>query len=99
MEKPHPPAFYTSSLTSPTKAWRYVGGWAMCYSMLMKTGKKSPRPDNNLCVGRVLAEFHKAEKSTAPRKGTFKIAAPFEEALDTILKAPHESKPKQLRKK
>jgi len=33
-----------------------------------------------------LAEFHKAEESSARRKVSLKIGAPFERALDTILK-------------
>jgi len=35
----------------------------------------------NLSVKKVLAEFQKAENSTAHRKGTFRIDVPFEDAL------------------
>jgi hypothetical protein len=45
-----------------------------------------------LNVAKVLSEFRKAEKSSAHRQGTFKIKAPFEEALNTILKARPEPK-------
>jgi hypothetical protein len=39
-----------------------------------------------LNVRKVVQEFQKAEESTAHRNGTFKIDAPFEQALKTILK-------------
>lgn len=44
----------------------------------------------------VLREFRAEEESPSRlRRGTFKIAAPFDKALDTILK----SKPPRLKKK
>jgi len=42
---------------------------------------------NSLNVEGVLREFRISEESQAHRKGTFKINAPFEKALYTILKA------------
>jgi len=46
---------------------------------------------------RVMEDFQKAEESSSPRNGTFKINAPFERALDTILKAkPEPKKPKMM---
>jgi hypothetical protein len=45
------------------------------------------REDARLSVKKVLSEFQKAENSPGRRKGTFKIDAPFEDALDRILKA------------
>jgi hypothetical protein len=47
----------------------------------------------SLNVSHILKEFSKAEESTTHRKGTFKIEAPFEKALDTVLKA--KPKPKK----
>ncbi|MGD1103516.1 MAG: hypothetical protein ABSA59_15810 [Terriglobia bacterium] len=44
------------------------------------------KPKKTPDVQRVLEEFQEAEKSTSHRKGTFKNDAPFEKALDTILK-------------
>jgi hypothetical protein len=46
----------------------------------------------SLNVGRVMEEFKKHEDLSAHRNGTFKIYAPFEKALDTILKAKPEPK-------
>jgi hypothetical protein len=39
-----------------------------------------------------LEEFQKAEESPAHHNGTFKIDAPFEKGLDTIIKAKPDSK-------
>ena len=51
-----------------------------------------------LDVDKVIQEFQKAEESSSGRNGTFKIDAPFEKALDTILKAkPEPKKPKTRR--
>ncbi len=50
------------------------------------------RKTQNLSVKKVLAEFRKAENSTAHRKGTFKIDVPFEDALKAIAKAKPEPK-------
>jgi hypothetical protein len=44
------------------------------------------RKNQNLSVEKVLDEFEKEENSPAHRKGTFTIDAPFEKALNTILK-------------
>jgi hypothetical protein len=45
-----------------------------------------------LDVRKLLEEFQKAEESPARHNGTFKIDAPFENALDTIIKAKPDSK-------
>ena len=45
------------------------------------------KPRERLNIGKVLTDFQKAEESSSHRKGTFKIDAPFEQALKTILKA------------
>jgi len=48
------------------------------------------RVSATLDVRKILEQFQEAEESKAHRKGTFKIDAPFERALDTILKSkPH----------
>jgi hypothetical protein len=48
------------------------------------------KTDDRLNVAKVMEEFKKAEESSSHRNGTFKIDAPFEKALDTILNAkPH----------
>lgn len=41
----------------------------------------------NLNVSKVIKEFEKNEKSSAHRKGTFKIEAPFEKAVNALLQA------------
>lgn len=56
---------------------------------------KTKRSKTDLDVGKVLEEFQKAEESSSGPNGTFKINAPFEKALDTILKA----KPKPTKRK
>lgn len=56
------------------------------------------RKSNTISVEKVLAEFHKAENSTAHRKGTFKIDAPFDDALNKILKAKPEPKHRKRNK-
>ena len=40
-----------------------------------------------LDIKRIVEDFERAEGSSGHRRGTFKIDAPFEKALDTILKA------------
>jgi len=50
------------------------------------------KTDDRLNVAKVMEEFQKAEESSSHRNGTFKIDAPFEKALDTILKAKPVSK-------
>ena len=40
-----------------------------------------------LDVVKVMEDFQKSEDSSPRRNGTFKIDAPFEKALDSILKA------------
>ncbi len=56
------------------------------------------RPRNRavgtLDVNKVMEQFQKAEDSKAHRKGTFEINAPFENALNRILKAKPEAKRK-----
>jgi hypothetical protein len=47
---------------------------------------------NDLNVQKVLREFQKSEESPPHHKGTFKIDKPFDEALNTILKAGPEAK-------
>lgn len=49
---------------------------------------------NHLDVNRVIKEFDKSEHSETHRRGTFKIEAPFDKALNTVLKskAPKKSK-------
>jgi hypothetical protein len=44
------------------------------------------KSNNRLDVGKVIADFQKAECSSSHRKGTFKIDKALEQALDTILK-------------
>jgi hypothetical protein len=56
------------------------------------------KSDDRLDVSTVMEEFQKSEASSGHRKGTFKIDAPFEKALDTILKA-KPSVNRQLKKK
>jgi hypothetical protein len=61
---------------------------------------KKRDPCKDLDVRRVLEEFQKAEELPPHRNGTFKIDAPFEDALKTILKAktgPATPKSKRLR--
>jgi hypothetical protein len=64
------------------------------------SGGKQKQRNGALNVGAVLEEFEKVEKSSSTRRnGTFKINAPFEKALDTILKVkPEPIKPKTRRK-
>jgi hypothetical protein len=38
-------------------------------------------------IRKIVKEFERSESSKAHRKGTFKIEAPFEKALDTVLKS------------
>jgi hypothetical protein len=45
------------------------------------------KTDDRLNVAKVIEDFQKAEASSPHRNGTFKIDAPFEKALDTILMA------------
>lgn len=52
-----------------------------------------------LDVKKVLQEFCQAQESAALRRGTFKVEAPFEEAMKKILKAkPEPKKPKRSAK-
>ena len=48
---------------------------------------KKADASKKLDVRKVLEEFQKAEESPAHHIGTFKIDAPLEKALDTIIKA------------
>ena len=48
---------------------------------------KKAEASKKLDVRKVLEEFQRAEESPAHHNGTFKIDAPFENALDTIIKA------------
>jgi hypothetical protein len=48
--------------------------------------------NTTLNVAKVMDEFKKQEESPSRRNGTFKINAPFDKALDTILKAKPEPK-------
>lgn len=50
---------------------------------------------DKLNIEKVVADFQKSEDLSSHRRGTFKIDAPFEKALDTILK----SRPDPQRKK
>jgi hypothetical protein len=47
---------------------------------------KNPKV-NRLNVEKILKDFQKSEESNGHRRGTFKIGKPFDEALNTILKA------------
>lgn len=58
-------------------------------------GNLSPK---DLNVAEVVEQFEKEENSPAHHNGTFKIKATFEKALDVIVKAPHQPKPKSVRK-
>lgn len=53
---------------------------------------KKADASKKLKVRKVLQEFQRAEESPAHHNGTFKIDAPFEKALDTIIKAKPEPK-------
>lgn len=53
---------------------------------------KTRHPRRDLDVDKVLREFENDEKSNARRNGTFKIDAPFEKGLNTILKGKPEVK-------
>lgn len=55
-----------------------------------------PKKNNNLAVKHIASEFQRIENSEG-RKGTFKINAPFENALSKILESPHQSKPRKPR--
>lgn len=52
--------------------------------------------EKKLDLKKVLKQFHEYEESSGHRKGTFKIDAPFDEALKKILKA--KPKPKKSKK-
>lgn len=53
-----------------------------------KSSSDQRRNSHALPVKRILSEFEKEENSSSSRrKGTFKIPASFEDALDTILKS------------
>jgi hypothetical protein len=52
-----------------------------------------------LNVRKVLEEFQEAESKKSHRRGTFKIDKPFEEALDSLLKAKPKDKTAILAKK
>ena len=55
----------------------------------------SKKTDDRLDVAKVMEDFQREEESPSHRKGAFKIERPFDEALDTILKAkPEPRKPK-----
>jgi len=45
------------------------------------------KTNDRLNVVKVMDDFQKAEDDSSHRKGTFKIDAPFEKALDTMLKS------------
>lgn len=66
--------------------------------MPKKTSTARRRKNPKLDVGKVLKEFQEYEESKGHRSGPFKIDAPFDEALKTILKAKPGSK-KTRRKK
>ncbi len=59
---------------------------------------KSKKRRGSLNVERIMNEFNESEKSPAHRKGTFKIEAPFDQALNTILKSKPEPKRKRHKK-
>lgn len=44
------------------------------------------KPGEALDIRKLMSQFHKSAESQSHRKGSFKIEAPFERALDTILK-------------
>jgi hypothetical protein len=48
-----------------------------------------------LNVAKVMEDFQKAEESSSHRNGTFKIDAPFDKALETILKSKPDPKGKK----
>lgn len=45
------------------------------------------RNKSHLDTAKIVKAFQKSESSTAHHKGTFKINAPFEKALETVLKS------------
>jgi len=47
----------------------------------------------------ILEQFQKAEEAPPHRNGTFKIDVPFEKAVEVILKARHQTKPKSTQNK
>lgn len=46
----------------------------------------------SLNIKEVMKQFERQEDSKSPHKGTFKIDAPFDKALKTILKAKPEAR-------
>jgi hypothetical protein len=56
------------------------------------------KKQSKLNVEEAMAEFLKSEESSPHRKGTFKIDAPFEDALKIIVKATPDSKKTNPRK-
>ena len=56
------------------------------------------KTEDRLNVAKVVEDFQKAEQSPGHRNGTFKIDAPFERALDTILKSKPEVKARTPRR-
>jgi hypothetical protein len=54
--------------------------------------RSQKKVDERLNVPKIMGDFQKLEESSGHRKGTFNIEKPFEEALDTILKAKPEPK-------
>jgi hypothetical protein len=59
-----------------------------------RKSEKSGGKSLTLNVAKVVEDFQKSEDSSSRRKGTLKIDAPLEKALDTILRVPHQPKSK-----
>lgn len=55
----------------------------------------SKKTTGRLDVAKVMEDFQKAEESSSHRNGTFKIDAPFDKALETILKSKPDPKGKK----
>jgi hypothetical protein len=65
---------------------------------MQKTRIRKNRTDS-LDVARVVEDFQRQEESSSHREGTFKIDKPFEEALNSLLKAKPKDKTATLAKK
>ena len=51
-----------------------------------------PKLNQRLDIQKIVKEFNQSEQESNGRKGTFKIDAPFDEAVKSILKAKPEPK-------
>ena len=54
---------------------------------MTRRGNLKQKRNEDLNIEKVMDDFEKVEKLPLHRKGTFKIDKPFEQALETIIKA------------